>query len=100
MSQDPNTPSAEKAGIPFGHPPLDPSKGDPADQDVSRCPFMRAFNSALDAFRALGPVPAPQDHAPETDSGRGEDAQPEDAQPEDAQPEDARGAEDRSPRLG
>jgi len=78
VSQDPNTPSAEKASIPFGHPTLDPSKGDPADQDLSRCPFMRAFNGALDAFRAFGPAPAPTKQVPESESGREHAGQPED----------------------
>ena len=108
MSQDPNTPGTEKADIPFGHPPLDPSKGDPAHQDVSRCPFMRAFNGALDAFRALGPAPATKtdstapatkpdatadatsDHAPGPDSDRGDGGRPG----------DTRAADDRSPPSG
>lgn len=89
MSQDPNTPGTEKAGIPFGHPPLDPSKGAPADQDVSRCPFIRAFNGALDAFRALGPTPAPKEHSPGSESDRGHAGQPEDARAMGDHPERA-----------
>jgi hypothetical protein len=37
------------SGAPLGHPPFDPARS-----DASRCPFLRAFNGALDAFRSLG----------------------------------------------